>query len=131
MFLFCIATCGCNRGPDTAVVKGVVRLDGKPLTYGTVRFTPKAGRSATGFIESDGSFTLGTFTKTDGAIVGLSRVAVATFKHSGPPNYDSDRPVRTSEVPMFYTSPDSSGLTFDVKPGIENHAEFDLTSASK
>ena len=46
---------GCQQDATVARVDGVVRLDGKPLTTGTVRFVPEAGRAATGEIQSDGT----------------------------------------------------------------------------
>ena len=111
---------------------GIVRIDGKPLTTGTVRFTPAAGRAASGTIQSDGSFELGTFTSSDGALVGLHGVSVTAFAApQGMPDYDNDGAISkppAAPIPGRYTSADSSGLTFEVKAGETNHAEIDLAS---
>lgn len=67
-----------SRPPAGAVVpvKGVVTYKGKPLTKGTVRFEPDAGREAQGDIGPDGSFALTTFAQHDGAVRGVHRVTV-------------------------------------------------------
>jgi hypothetical protein len=123
---------GCGGSEELARVDGVVRLDGKPLGKGIVTFVPAAGRSASGSLGNDGTFRLGTYGKTDGALVGTHHVTItATETPTGPPNFDVDRPaVRSKDllVPARYASTSGSGLTFDVKAGERNQAEFDLTS---
>ena len=47
-----------------------------PLTSGTVRFVPDAGRAASGTIESDGTYRLGTYSRSDGALIGTHKVAI-------------------------------------------------------
>lgn len=124
--LLCI---GCGGGDDLAPVDGMVRLNGEPLTRGIVTFTPEAGRSASGTINSDGTFRLGTYDERDGALVGTHGVSItATEASSGRPNFDSDRvtPPKDLSVPPRYASAETSGLTFEVKAGESNHAEFDL-----
>lgn len=114
-----------------APVDGVVRVDGKPLSRGIVTFTPKAGRSASGVIESDGSFRLSTNAAGDGALIGIHGVSViASAAAPGRPNFDADRPAITkdSTIPSWYASPDTSGLTFEVKAGGANRAELELVS---
>ena len=124
---------GCGGGqPAVAPVSGVVRLNGKPLASGQVTFWPNSGRSAAGFITADGSFRLTTFRDGDGAPVGENRVTIteATAAASGPPDVDRDQPNRAAErspIPAKYASPESSGLTFEVKRG-QNTAEFDLSA---
>lgn len=129
-FVICMG-CG-SSSPDTFEVEGVVRLDGKPLTSGVITFTPAEGRSATGFIQSDGTFTLKTFHDGDGALPGKHTVTV-TPGGSGPtakPNFDSDRPAlaTNSPIPAKYGIPGVSGLEFEVKTDEANHVEFDLQS---
>src|SRR5262245_58302614 len=76
--LLALVGCGRSGGFETAKVKGVVTLDGKPFTAGgTVVFEPeRQGKMAIGSIEADGTFNLTTYKKGDGAIVGRHRVAV-------------------------------------------------------
>ena len=121
---------GCGKSDTMAPVEGIVTIDGQPLTKGTIRFTPSAGRSARGRIQSDGTFTLGTNTDTDGALIGDHAVSVTAY--AGEPvdtgEADSfDRPTRKPLVPLHYFSDTSSGLSFEVKPG-KNHADFKLVS---
>ncbi|MGD9127615.1 MAG: hypothetical protein PVH19_09575 [Planctomycetia bacterium] len=68
----CLATLtGCGDGrPDRVPVSGQVLIDGKPLTYGTVRVIPQNARAATGTIQPDGSFKLTTFEDGDGVVPG-------------------------------------------------------------
>jgi hypothetical protein len=128
---FTLTGCGSHSGLGS--VHGVVRLDGKPLTTGTVRFVPTAGRAASGKIESDGSFVLGTYGKSDGALIGTHRVAIIAYESpasaGGRPDTSKASPGTTKAlVPRRYMAPGTSRLTFDVKPG-DNQAEFDLTTS--
>jgi hypothetical protein len=124
---------GCGRpGPAVARVEGVVMLDGKPLSSGRVTFWPAEGRSGSGWIEEDGSFTIGTFRKADGAVIGPHKVAVtaAAKTPTGPPDFDRDGPTTgwpRSPIPARYSNPESSGLTFEVQPGA-NRFQIDLTA---
>jgi hypothetical protein len=128
------AILGCGKDANVGIVKGVVRLDGKPLTTGTVRFVPEAGRAATGEIQSDGSFVLGTWGKSDGAVVGKHRVAIIAFQQTEsdggtrPRDVTAVNPSVKPLVPARYMAIGTSGLTFDVKPG-NNPADFDLRTA--
>ena len=57
--IFLLVGCGGSPWP-TAPVHGTVTLDGKPLDNGRVTFVPKAGRGASGIIQSDGTFKMET-----------------------------------------------------------------------
>jgi hypothetical protein len=133
--LLCSLSAGCESRQDLAQVDGIVRVDGAPLVQGIVTFFPTAGRSASGEIGSDGTFRLGTYGKSDGALVGLHRVTItATETSTGQPNYDVDRPATAPKgglVPARYASPEASHLTFEVKPGVSNHAELELTKKER
>lgn len=122
--------CGCGSDAKMAAVEGIVRLDGEPVPTGMVYFTPPVGRSAAGQIQSDGTFRLSTFTDGDGAAVGTHAVSVVAFAGGSSSVTPGSEEVseRTSLVPLHYTLADSSGLTFDVKPGVSNFAELDLKS---
>jgi hypothetical protein len=132
---FCaiLAIAGCGGSATVGYVHGVVRLDGKPLTTGTVRFVPDAGRAASGAIQPDGSFVLGTLAKSDGAAIGKHRVAIIAYQAATPE--EDRRPADVTAVnpnvkrliPERYMAIGTSRLTFDVKPG-DNSANFDLTS---
>ncbi len=120
---------GCNQDSKVGQVHGTVRLDGKPLTTGTVRFVPEAGRAATGRIDSDGTFTLGTYHDSDGALIGAHKVAIVAFEAGeyDRPAYELRNQKSKSLVPERFMSVGTSDLTFEVKPG-DNQADFDLTS---
>lgn len=128
-----LAASGCSRtAPAVARVEGVVTLDGKRLSSGRVTFWPEGGRSGSGWIEEDGSYTLGTFREFDGAVLGPHKVAVTAASKTpiGPPDFDRDGPVGgwpRSPIPVRYSNPESSGLAFEVRPGV-NQFHIELTS---
>ena len=127
------AIAGCSQDSKFGRVHGVVRLDGKPLATGTVRFVPDAGRGASGTIQQDGSFVLGTSGKSDGAVIGKHRVAVISYQQatqeerSRPADVTAVNPNVKPLIPERYMTIGTSGLKFEVKPG-DNQADFDLTS---
>lgn len=130
LLLLAAVLVGCGGGSDMAPVSGIVRLDGNPVTEGTVRFVPESGRGAKGTIQSDGTFTLGTDTRSDGASIGKHRVAIIAYKVDKVERTDGGRPLITGStplVPRHYMAPGTSGLEFEVKPG-KNDAVFELKS---
>jgi hypothetical protein len=120
---------GCGGDDSMGRVRGVVTLDGHPVSRGIVQFLPSSGRGAKGQIEEDGTFVLGTFDETDGASVGVHRVAIIAYER-GP----GGRPDPTTAskfkalVPKKYLAPGTSDLTYEVKPG-DNFAEFSLATS--
>ncbi len=109
-----LAGSGCGSQSNQAVfsgktlpVKGIVTYKGKPLTRGTVRFEPDAGREAQGKIGPDGTFTLTTFQPGDGAQPGIHRVAVFTS--------------RKREIPSRYSNFSLSGIEMEV---LADRAEY-------
>src|SRR5262249_25967947 len=87
--LFCIArsvaftgivalVAGCGDGrPHRVPVSGQVLIDGKPLTYGDLKFVPEGARPSYAKLDSNGGFTLTCYDGNDGAVPGLHRVAVS------------------------------------------------------
>ena len=125
-----IGVLGCGGSADLGSVTGTVTLDGKPLDHGTVYFLPEAGHGAEGEIQSDGTYRLGTYGKSDGALVGEHRVGVAVLaKPVWPPNYDNPDRSSKSElsVPAHYGSPQTSGIRYTVQPG-SNEYNIELVS---
>ena len=132
VLLLCLAVARLwEGGPETAPVTGTVTLDGQPLTSGVVTFFPKVAAAPPGFIQSDGTYRLGTFSSADGALIGKHKVSV-TAGGGTPgvrPDFDSDRPsAAKSAIPARYSNADGSGLEFEVKAGEDNVADFDLVS---
>lgn len=132
-----IVPAGCGSGrPETVPVTGVVTLDGKALEAASVLLSPEAGgHPATGLTDKDGRFTLTTFVKGDGALLGKHQVCVVKKKTSGLLT-DADglsggtAPGGVSEewlAPKKYANPKTSGLSAEVKPGMEP-LEFRLSA---
>jgi hypothetical protein len=70
---------GCSESEyNMADVEGTVTIDGQPVTWGTLMFTPnrsaenegKPGKSSVGPVDDEGRFRLTTYRKHDGAIIG-------------------------------------------------------------
>jgi hypothetical protein len=151
-----IIGCGDNSDlPQRYPVSGTVTYNGKPLEKGTISFAPTDpnGRGAGGMI-ADGRYSLTTHDENDGAIPGKYKVSVLA-KEADPSKVDlkikkpREGPESEAEkkamatyfpqkvagraaakaknlVPAKYSSPETSGLTFEVKAQ-SNTAEFPLT----
>ena len=99
---------GCNDGrPRRVPVSGQILLDDKPLQNGFVRVIPNMGRSATGRFGTDGWFSLTTYEKNDGCVLGKHRVEVVCYEISNPT-------VLKSLIPDKYHSAATSGLTITI-----------------
>lgn len=125
------AVCGCGRDKlDVAPAKGKVTYNGNALEFGSVVFQPEKGIPARGDIKSDGTFVLGTYAETDGAILGKHKVRV-TCNESQRPGYAAptgeEAGVGKSLIPKKYTRAQTSGLTEEVKAGGPNEFELKLT----
>ncbi len=119
-----VSLSGCGRPSyqlDTARVHGTVTLDGLPLPSGYVFLATARGRQARGRIQSDGTFVLSTYDKGDGAQVGTHPVIISPV----PPDEAAERRV---VIPARYTRSGTSGLSVEVKPGVENVLDIVLTS---
>lgn len=125
-----IACLGCTGGNDSSLAPatGVVLLDGKPLSKGTVITTVEKGRGARGSIGPNGEFELKTPTLGDGAEPGTHYVAVIANEMQNPESTESEA---RSLVPLRYSSARNSGLVIEVKADGENRAELKLTSKQR
>ena len=127
---------GCGSTVPVAPVHGVVTLDGKPLAFGAVVFTPLAegdnkqvGKPAYGEIDPDGTFTLGTFGDADGALVGVHRATIMGDTNSDdgpPPGTTETRAARAAKPPFKMVR--VTDRTFDVVAGAENQFTIELSS---
>lgn len=120
---------GCGSKSSTKIeVKGQVWYHGAPLNGGVVVFAPDPDRGnngpmAKGTIQSDGTFTL-TTDNTMGVLPGWYRIAIAAQ-----PNAESSLPTVPNPYPgpaARYRNPELSGLLGEVKPGTDNHFNFEL-----
>jgi hypothetical protein len=121
---------GCARPQrlPTAEVTGQVTYDGEPLPQGVVIFEPATGRAASGQIRPDGSFTLGTYEKADGAVLGRHRAAVIAREEVAEesPGAPLAPRVGRSLIPETYGDTATSGLEFEVVAE-GNHFEIRLS----
>lgn len=110
---------GCGDGrPRRVPVSGRVTIDGKPIPCGTIRFIPKDARPAMGQIGQDGRYSMSTFEKGDGVVVGPCTVTVnATELLSG-------QAIRW-HAPKYYAEPGRSGLSAEITEPIDS-LDFDL-----
>ncbi|WP_339734225.1 hypothetical protein [uncultured Gimesia sp.] len=132
---------GCGGGPgnlDVAKVSGKVTCEGKPVTQGSIAFTPitdgdrtMPGKPALSKINSDGTFQLTTYEQHDGAVVGKHKVSV-TFpgqELGGLPgeNFGDDSPPvkRVKGLPSCAYFP--RAIEIEVKAGEENTFNIELS----
>jgi hypothetical protein len=122
---------GCGGGverPPLGKVSGKVTYNGKPVTSGSVIFTPTKGDTgghiATGNIQSDGSYTLTTFDTGDGAVLGQYVVTIEARGQTpmtGPPiDPKTKRPMYVpskSTIPEKYGSVERTPFRVTVEPG--------------
>jgi hypothetical protein len=107
IWLMAVVFGGCDQRPLRVPVAGTVLIDGQPLTKGFVRFIPDAGRAASGELNAQGHFELGTFEDRDGALIGRHRVEVIAVEN---PTAQKVRYL----TPVKYRSSDTSGIEFDI-----------------
>ena len=114
LILVIAALVGCSDGrPARLAVSGQVLIDGKPLTYGYIRFVPQGGRPSGGRLDEQGRFTLSCYGENDGIIPGVHRVEVdgseplsaTKRKWHAPKKYFR---YRTSELTQEITGPTDS-----------------------
>ncbi len=107
-------TIGC--GPSQFPVAGTVKLDGQPLTSGSVTFHPTSG-SAEGIgnseIDSSGNYKLMSGGKP-GVLAGSYKVVVVA---SGPSNPADPYSIPVSMLDKKFTEVATTPLTIEVAPG--------------
>lgn len=115
---------GCQKSdhPVLAKVRGEVMYQGEPLEQGLIVFHPATGRSAEGKISFGQITDVTTFEPNDGAPVGELKVTIVSLEE---PGEDVMAP-RKSLIPKKYGSLQSTELTAELQPGIENEVLFEL-----
>lgn len=102
----------------------MVIVDGQPAPTGAVMFSPVDGQSpSSGGKIVNGQYTVQAFTGTAKVAIRVPKVAGELKLYNA-----ADSPVRQvlkESLPSQYN--DSTTLTFDVKPGLNEH-NFDLKS---
>lgn len=138
-----VVGCGGDTGkPKLGRVSGKVTYKGQPVTKGIVSFVPsggpgaETGQAATGEIGPDGEYTLTTFDKGDGAVLGEHKVLVQS-REDDPSLSGGGMPIPDSRgnfnikppkylVPQKYETADQTPLRFTVKEG-SNSYNIELT----
>lgn len=121
-----LSGCGSN---SAATVQGVVTLDGAPVPAGSISFVPATG-GAQSYAMSDESGNYEVYTGREAGLTpGQYRVTVVARERPkvNQTELGGPAPAGDSLTPRWYASPDTSGLTFDVKPG-SNDINLELTS---
>jgi hypothetical protein len=124
---------GCGS-PKFAPVSGTVRLNGQPLANAFVTFNPipksgsiDGGPTAVGTTDQDGRFTLRVSADQNGALVGMHRVAITVVNpQASDARLSRSARAPTAAIPSRYN--DQSKLTFEVRSGGTDEANFDLES---
>jgi hypothetical protein len=123
--LMLVVAMGCGDGRvklPTAPVTGTVTYQGKPLASGRIIFFHTSGHATGADLAADGAFKLAAYQ-------GKNQVAIECF---APESSNAGSNGRTnmshakSLVPDRYANYSTSGLTFEVKPGENDKAEFTL-----
>ena len=130
--MLCAFVCLCFAGCGDVSVSGKVTLtDGTPVTKGKVYFED-GSFSATGDIQKDGSYRMGTTKDGDGVPPGQYKIAIMgaflnEFQDEDKPREQSMGNVVTHKPVIFqdlvhkkYTSVSTSGLTIDVKKSMKH-----------
>ncbi len=126
------ATAGCEQGDrlKTYPVTGTVTFpDGQRFSGGRESFivfeSTEQSINATGVIEPDGTFSLGTYEPDDGAIAGSHRVSITPPTPAGDPDQMRADPLMHSK----YRNLDTSGLEVTVEAIRSNHIPITVTRA--
>ena len=120
--LICCAVvlAGCGEDNGLAPVRGRVLLDNQPVEGAAVMFQPDKGVPATATTDAKGEFEMST-SQGKGAAIGMNKVSVAKQVAAA-----TNRKTEESEIvpmksltPPKYASPQTSGLSVEVKKGME------------
>jgi hypothetical protein len=124
-----VVALGCGSS-KSAPVSGTITMDGQPLAHVAVSFQPEdEGKLNTGvgsYAQTDdqGKYSLKLIGGGTGAVVGKHRVQILPVVED---NSTNDRvPQPKLKIPMQYNS--KTQLTYEVKPGSNTDANFDLSS---
>lgn len=122
------AGCGVKGEFETARVHGKVTYDGRPLETGSLVFVPVGGGpSAQANLDSSGNYVLGTYSLSDGAVLGEHEVMiVALTGGEGPQEASDPNAGLRSLIPSRYGDLKKSGLRATVQADIDNEINFDL-----
>ncbi|MBX3451342.1 MAG: hypothetical protein KF777_17370 [Planctomycetaceae bacterium] len=132
--LMAIGFTGCDHSDRMPVAKvtGIVLYDGDPLPIGSVLFNPlNGGPTAEANLEADGTFQLGTYEESDGAVLGKHEIIVVAHTFPGgaglPEEHINANQASVSLIPEYYSDFAKSGLTAEIVKG-KNEIKLELSS---
>lgn len=132
VFWLAVLVVGCSddgRLSTYKVTGKVVLSNGTPLKGGWILFeSPKQGLAARGVIDTDGTFRLGTYEQSDGAVAGKHLVAITP---AAPEGYNPDKGRLPPTIHRRFMHMDTSGLEFEVTPEGVNHFEITVQSLER
>ena len=135
--IYCAFVIGCSNDSGLTSVSGIVTVDGKPVTEGTIMFYPTGGRPAASQIAPDGSYELTSFKRGDGVPAGNHKVTISAYttirpKNAvAPTNINEETEANMAEgkivwlVDKKYSKLQTSKITAEVKAGEPNEINFD------
>jgi hypothetical protein len=130
-----LAACGCSSENRGGKITGSVLLEGKPLPDAVVGFVPNDQKEPTNFAVTDaeGHFEVKRDKAKRTLPPGTYAVVVRQYvKKDGKPLPPEERDMLIASgnlrntLPERYSSPKTSGLTADVKPGDNALPPFEL-----
>jgi len=118
--LVALLLCGCGKRDDrkpVVKIKGKVTFRSQPVDQGTITFIPlEGGKNATSAIQEGGIFSLSTYDKDDGAIVGKHKVVVKV-NAVGP---DGKAVSKNARIPAKYESAETTPVQVEIKESKDN-----------
>ncbi len=116
LMVFLLTLSGCNRNPPVGKVEGKITVNGTPISGGKILFLPlEGGIQGIGKVRPDGTFTVGTFGSSDGALVGQHHLMLINVTLN-----DND------EKRFSYEMSDENPVAID--GNIKNIFEFELAA---
>lgn len=118
---------GVDRQTRPVAVKGMVRYRGAPVEGARVLFIPHNTRPSSATTDAHGCFKLGTFSPSDGAMVGEHSVCIskAIVEESDAKSHSPYKKPK-SLLPIVYGTPMTSPLKAHVTLRGPNEFTFDL-----
>jgi len=115
-----VSAVGCGLADSSNRVAGKVRVDGKPLRFGTVTFFGADGSQASAPIGPDGEYRIANV-RTGDAAIAVFEDAPTPFGFDHTPRPADPGQKKIGGVPERYNDPARSGLTYKVKKGEQSH----------
>lgn len=120
MICCAVVLAGCGEDNGLVPVRGRVLLDDQPVEGAAVMFQPDQGVPATATTDAKGEFEMST-PQGKGAAVGMNKISVSKQVAANPnrKTEESEIVAMKSLTPPKYASPQTSGLSAEVKRGME------------